>query len=335
MKKAVGQCIVALSLLFLSACGKSDADAVKSTAKEAVAKPLTKVSQVTNWFAEAEHGGQYTAMKMGYYKEAGLDMTLDPGGPQVSGLQLVASGKYQFAMASADELLIARKQGLPIVAVASVFQQGPLTIFSHKGDPISSVDKLNNRTFYVTPGIPYWEYMKKKYAPQNVKELAYTGSMAAFMANPGSVNQGYITSEGYSLKSAGFEFEAVPISKLTGYNPYTMLLVTTEKYIADQPDTVKAYVEASVKGWNYYKDHYRELNEYIHTFNPDSPLEMFQYSAEASKEYIYGGDAAVHGFGYMSEERWSTLKDQLVSIGLIDASLDVTKAYTTKFLPTK
>ncbi|WP_139787219.1 ABC transporter substrate-binding protein [Cohnella massiliensis] len=339
-------CMISLVLVgALTACGGnrsggvSQASSSASGEAESPAAPseipseLTKVAQVTNWYAEAEHGGQYAAMKMNYYKEAGLDMTLDPGGPQISGVQLVASGKYQFAMASADQVLLARQEGLPIVAVASIFQKSPMVFFSHKGDSIADPEDLNGRTIYLTPGIGYWEYIKKKFAPRDVKEIAYTGSMATFMTDKGSANQGFVTSEGYSLLSSGFEFEAVPISDLSGFNPYSMLLVTSEQYIAENPEIVKAFVEASKKGWDYYKDNYKEMNEYIRTFNEESPIEMFDYSAEASRDYIYGGDAAEHGVLYMSDERWSTLKDQMAEAGLIDTSLDVSKAYTTEFLP--
>lgn len=332
MKKIISL-LTMVFILFLTACSGGSQEETSAETPNDGEKQLTKVSQVTNWFAEAEHGGQYAALTKGFYEEKGLDMTIEPGGPQVSAIQLVSTGEHAFGMADADTLLMARAEGIPLVAIATVFQKNPLALFTHEGDVLTTPEDLSGRTLYKIPGLPYWDYIQSKYKPKNVTELAYSGSITPFIENENAVNQGYITAESHALEAEGISYEANMLADFAGYNPYVMMLFTTEDYIKEHPDIVQAYVEASVEGWEYYKDHSDEINPVIQEDNPDMSLDWFNYSAEKSRELIFGGDAKIKGFGYMSEERWETLKTQLVEAGVIDDSVDVTQAFTNEFLP--
>ena len=322
MKKSIYSIGLAFCL-FLAACG----DKEKKGSDE-----LVEVKQVTNWFAQAEHGGQYAAVDEGFYEEYGLDMTIEPGGPQVSGVQLVAAGSAQFAMAHADEVLLAREQGIPIVAIATLFQTNPLAFMSHTEEPLKSVEDLNGHTVYVLPGQPYWDYIKNTQKVKDITELAYTGSLATFLNDTDSINQGYVTNEGYVLENEGITFSKALISDMTDYNPYANMLITTEDYIKKNPEVVQDYIDASKKGWAFFKENYEETNKYINSINKDYSMEMLNYAAKESQPLIWTEETDQHGFGYMSDERWETLKDQLVEADLIDESLDVSKAYTTEFL---
>jgi len=296
-------------------------------------QPLIKVTQVTNWFAEPEHGGQYAALMKGFYEEAGLDMTIQPGGPQVSATQIVSSGKAEFGMTQADNLLLAREQGIPIVAIAATFQKNPQGLIYHADQDISDFPDLNGRTVYVAPGAGYWEYLKKQY-DLNVQEMQYTGSLVNFINDPASVTQGYITSEPFSLKQQGIE-TGILLHADSGYNPYANVLFTTEKIIREQPELVRAFVEASIRGWDYYKDHYEEVNPFLQEYNPDLSMEAMEYGATAQMDFVYGGDAAEGGVGIMTEERWRTLAEQMMEIGMLEKEVNVNDVFTNEFLPKK
>ncbi|MCZ4142775.1 myristoyl transferase, partial [Escherichia coli] len=113
--------------------------------------------------------GLYAAKEQGYYNEAGLDMTIQAGGPQVSPTQIVASGKAQFGLATADQLLVAREEGIPLVAIATIFQKSPQGLMVHANQNISSLADLNNRSVYVGTGSVFWDFVKSKYQLGNVK----------------------------------------------------------------------------------------------------------------------------------------------------------------------
>ncbi|WP_166238655.1 ABC transporter substrate-binding protein [Paenibacillus turpanensis] len=303
----------------------------KNSAAAPEAKKLTSVTQVTNWFAEPEHGGQYAALVKDFYKEAGLDMTIQSGGPGVSSTQIVASGKAQFGMGQADEVLLARQNGIPLVVIAATFQTNAQGIMFHKGK-YKSIEDLNGQKVYVASGVAYWEYFKRAYNLDQVQEMKYTGSLANFVSDPSAATQIYVTAEPFAMKEQGVEVDYF-LNADFGYKPYGNVLYTTADYIKNHPDIVKAYVEASIKGWNYYKTNSEEINKFIHEKNPDMSLEHMKYGAEAQLDLVYGGDAETNGVGYMAKERWETLQKQLLDIGLLKTAEPLDQVYTNEFLP--
>lgn len=336
--------VLIIAIISLSACGgngatnssvKNDGNNVNQDNTNQPAetpKKLTKVTQVTNWFAQPEHGGQYAALAKGFYEEVGIEMTIMPGGPQVSSIQQVASGQVQFGMAQADELLVARNQGIPVVAIAAPFQINPQAIMFHTEEAIASASEIGGRTVYIAPGAMYWEYLKKAYDLKDFKELAFTGNFSGFLTDKRSAIQSYITSDPYLLKQQGVDVSFIRIHD-TGYQPYANVLFTTEKMIQENPELVKAYVEASMKGWKYFKDNYEEINPVIQKENPDLTLESMKSTAENEIELIFGGDAKTSGVGIMTSERWTTLAQQLANIGIIKNTDEVKHVFNTEFLP--
>ncbi|MCD9024609.1 ABC transporter substrate-binding protein [Cohnella silvisoli] len=315
-----------------SAAGSSASASVPAASEPATKKELIPITQVLNWFAQPEQGGMFAAKAKGYYEEAGLDMTIEQGGPQVSHIQIVASGKAQFGMAQGDELVMARAQGIPVVALAAQFQINPTAILFHKGDNVKSFADLNGRTIYLVPGSMYWEYFKKKYNLGKVKELAFTGNFTGFINDKQSMTHAYVTAEPITMAGLDVETEYIRTHDF-GYQPYANVIFTTEKYLKEHPDIVKAYVEASVKGWQYYKTNYEEINPVIKEMSPDLELKDMKLRAVASMDLIFKEEAATKGFGTMSKERWDTLMNQLYDIGMIKKKFDVTELFDTSFLP--
>jgi len=344
--KAAALAAAVAAVLSLTACGSGQnetspsggatgpsASPSSSSSSPSAEVKLAKVTQVTNWFAEPEHGGQYAALAKGFYEEAGLDMTIQSGGPGVSSTQIVASGKAEFGMGQADEILLARQNGIPLVAVAATFQKNPQGLMFHKGK-YKNLSELNGHKVYVASGSTYWEYLKKAYKLDKVEELKYTGSLANFVADPDSATQIYVTSEPFTMQQEGVEVEYF-LNYDLGYKQYGNVLYTTEDFIKQHPDIVKAYVEASVKGWYYYKDNAEEINKIMQEKNPDLKLEAMTFGAKAQEPLIYGGDAETNGVGYMSKEIWEGLQKQLVEIGILKEAEPIGNVFTNEFLPGK
>ncbi|MGN7454165.1 ABC transporter substrate-binding protein [Paenibacillus pasadenensis] len=345
MRKAAGMAALAAAMA-LSACGSNGGNeggsangAAPSPSGSATAAPeasappaeLAKVTQVTNWFAQPEHGGQYAALAKDFYKEAGLDMTIQSGGPGISSTQIVASGKAEFGMGQADEILLARQNGIPLVAIAATFQKNPQGIMYHKGK-YKDVSELNGHKVYVGSGVAFWEYLKRAYKLDGVEEMKYTGSLANFVDDPDSATQMYVTSEPYTMEQQGVAVDSF-LNYDLGYKQYGNVLYTTEDYLKKHPDRVKAYVEASVKGWNYYRDNAEEINLVMQKSNPDLKLEAMAFGTKALEPLVYGGDAETNGVGYMSKDIWEGLQRQLVEIGLLTEAEPIDGVFTNEFLP--
>jgi NitT/TauT family transport system substrate-binding protein len=110
------------TLLFIAAAGQV-----------VQAQPLQRIVFSTDWLAEAEHGGFYQAVAEGTYRKYGLDVEIRMGGPQVNGLQLLAAGQLDIAMADALQVMSVIEQSVPIVAIAATFQKNPTVIIAHPG----------------------------------------------------------------------------------------------------------------------------------------------------------------------------------------------------------
>ena len=314
--------------MILGAC--SSAGTTDSKASGSGKEEFGKVTLVTNWFAQPEHGGNYAAVKQGFYEEAGMDLTIEPGGPQISSTQIVASGKAQFGFTQAEDILIARDKGIPLVVIGAIFQKSPQVLITHKGK-VKSFEDLDGKKVYTAPGSGYWEYIKKAYNLKDVKDMTYTGSLTTFMDDENAVTQGYATNEPFSLSEQGTDTDFLYIHD-SGFETYANVIFTTEKVIKENPEMVKAFMETTKKGWEYYRDHFDEINPYLHEKNPELSLEAMAYGAEMEEELIFGGDAETKGFGYMSEERWTNLQTTLLDLDIIKNKEDVKEIYTLDFL---
>lgn len=337
--------IFVLSISLLSGCGKSTGNSASSNTNATKANTATEpatskleekaeVTQVLDWFAQPTHAGFYAGIQQGFYQEANIDITVQAGGPQVSGIQIVASGKANFGVESAENILLAREKGIPIVGLVATMQKSPGAFFFHKEEPISTITDLNDHVVYATITGPFWEFMKYKFDLSKVKEMQFNGTYTNFAEDPKSVIQGYVTNAPYNLKQQGIDVDYIAWDSV-GYLSYDSVIFTTEKFLEEHPETVQAYVQATLKGLEYNKEHGEEVNKKIKDVNNAYTLEALNYESKALQPYIYDGDAASNGVGYMTLEKWTAIKQQLLDAKVLKKDIDVAQAFTTEFLPKK
>lgn len=317
--------------LLLAACSGESATETESEAADSPGG-TEEVKLVLNWFPKSQHGGVYSAIEEGIFEENGLSVEAEPGGPQVSPVQIVAAGDAQFGLAHADQILIARNQGIELVALAATMQGSPQAFMFHEGEEIQDFDDLNGREVFVQPGITYWDFLKNQYDLSGVTELGYNGQHVNFIDNKTSVTQSFVTSEPYFMELEDVPVETMLVSE-SGYDPYNVVLFATKDYVESNGETVQKFVSSYVDGWASYEENGPAINEVIVGENPNIALEALNFETETQHDYIYGMDAAENGIGYMTEERWTTLKDQLLEIGLLEEDFAVTDMFTTEFLP--
>jgi NitT/TauT family transport system substrate-binding protein len=299
---------------------------------QAAERPLQQVQLLLNWFPEAEHGGFYAALVHGYYKEAGLDVKIVSGGPDISVLPQVASQKVTFGISNGDNILFGRAQEVPIVCVMAPLQVSPRCIMVHKKAGIKSFADLKNMTIAMSNGAAFSFYLRKKYPLTNVKIVPYPGNVAQFLLNENYAQQGYLFSEPFTAESKGGDPECLMLSDI-GFNPYTSCLVVNEKFAKTQPAIVRGMVQASVRGWAKYLESPEETNRAIHKLNPEMELDVLAYGAKTIKPLVLDPVAKKEGIGTMSQKRWSDLLQQLVEIDQLSAGdVRVDAVFTTEFL---
>ena len=280
------------------------------------AQELTRLTVYTNWFAEAGHGGYYAALKDGLYEARGLDVELIQGGPQLNVAALLASGRADVAMFAGGQLLNARAEGLPLVALFATYQTSPQALMSHAANPVESFGDLAGRSVAVTPGATYWRYIEKKYGLEGrVQVLNYGGQLASWLLDEDAVTQSYVTAEPFFAAAEGAE----PVTLLaaeSGFNPYTDVMVTTEDFLAEHPAATEAFIEASREGWERFLAAPTDYVDVLEAANDSVTLGGVVWGAERARPLV---KPEGHEVGSMTLERWEELYDQFVDLGLIDA----------------
>ncbi len=298
-----------------------------------------KVTFQTNWLAQAEHGGYYQAVADGTYAACGLDVTVAQGGPQVSGRPLMLAGKIDFYMGgNMLQAFSAVKEGIPLRIVAASFQKEPQVLMSHPGQGLDTWESLKDAEQYILSDEgfqSYFQWMVAELGYDASKRIPYTFNPAPFIANPKSVQQGYITSEPYAVeKEGGFKPNLFLLADY-GFDTYATTIETMQETIDKRPEVVKCFVDGSAKGWyNYLYGDNAAANAMIKKDNPDITDEQIAFSIDKMKEYgiVDSGDTEKLGIGAMTDERMQSFYDKMVKAGVMEAGIDIKKAYTLDFV---
>ncbi|MFO1310481.1 MAG: ABC transporter substrate-binding protein [Burkholderiales bacterium] len=287
----------------------------------------------TDWLAQAEHGGFYQAVAEGLYRKHGLDVTIRMGGPQVNGLQLLAANQIDVAMADALQVLSAVEQAVPVVGIAATFQKNPTVIIAHpgaarledlKGKPIA-IGAASNTTF--------WPWLKQKYGFTDAQKRPYGFSVQPFLADPTLSQQGFATSEPFSIEKAGVTPVVFLLADL-GYPPYSEVLAVTRTNLIRRTDALRRFVLASAEGWRSYLANPAPGNALIKKDNPQMSDELLAYGVRKMREYgiVAGGAAATSGLLTMNDARWQTTVEFLKTTGLAKPGTDYTKAWSLELV---
>ena len=292
---------------------------------------LTKVTLQADWYPQPEHGGFYTALAKGYYKDEGLDVTIQPGGPYMVVEQQVSVGAAQFGLGSSDRTLESVAAGQPLIAVGATMQQDPQGIMLHKDSPVHSFADLNGHTVSIKPGYTWFAFLVKRYHLNDIHEIPATMSVANFVADPQYIQQAFATSEPFFAHQAGIETRVLLISD-AGYNPYRVMF-TTRDFLQQHPETVAAFVRASLKGWRDYLNDPTATHAMIAKLNPALNPEWMQFTWQALRDgrFVTGDDPSGAQLGQMTSERWTTMYNQLYDLKVIDKAFDPGTAYTLQF----
>jgi NitT/TauT family transport system substrate-binding protein len=288
-----------------------------------------KLMFATDWLAQSEHGGFYQALAEGTYRKYGLDVTIRSGGPQVNGLQLLAVGQLDVAMADALQVLSATEQGVPLTAVAATFQKNPTAIIAHPG--VKSLADLKGKPIAIgaASNTTFWPWLKAKFGFSDDQKRPYGFSVQPFLADPALSQQGFATSEPFSIEQGGVTPVVFLLADL-GYPPYSEVLVVTRNTLDRRADALKRFVQASAEGWKSYLANPAPGNALIKRENPQMSDALLAYGHRKMKEYaiVAGGEAASAGLLSMTDARWTQTLDFLREAGLAKPGTDYTRAWT-------
>lgn len=299
----------------------------------ATSAELDKVVYMTSWYAQAEHGGFYQAKATGLYEAEGLDVTIKMGGPQINGMQLLLAGEADFYNGFDFQVLSGVEQGLPVKAVAAMFQHDVNGMLTHKD--VSGLDGLKGKTLLMATSArtAWWPWLKSKFDLSDAQVKPYTFNVQPFIVDPATAQQAFPGSEPFTLERQGVPYNFYLFAD-EGYPPYGITLVTRDDVIEEKPDVLKRFIRASVLGWKSYLSNPAPGNDLIKQANPKMTDDQLAFGVKRIKElqFVTGGDAATDGIGIMTEERWRATYDYMVSAGLLEADTNWKSAFTTEFV---
>jgi NitT/TauT family transport system substrate-binding protein len=261
------------------------------------------------------------------------------GGPQQDPSALLLAGKVDFIMSNAFAGFNYAKEKLPFAVIASMFQKDPQVLISHPGAGNDKLEQMKGKPVLIGAAArtSYWPFLRAKFGFTDDQIRPYTFNMAPFLADKNAIQQGFLSSEPFAIQLAGVK-PVVHLLADAGFENYQTTVNTSRKLIAEKPDYVQRFVNASIEGWySYIYGDPAPGNALIKKDNPDMTDEKIAYAIKAMKEYgiVDSGDSKKYGIGAMTDERWASFFKVNVQAGIYPADLDYKKAYTLQFVNKK
>jgi NitT/TauT family transport system substrate-binding protein len=313
--------VLAVLPLGVAACGGDDDDDGGGGGPE-------EATLVMNWFAQAEQGGYWEAEAANTGKAEGVSIKVQQGGPQIQTIPQVAAGKADFGVAQADELMLARAEGVPVVEVFGGMDKYLQCMMYHPSSGIKDFGDISGHQVAVAPSGGFWPWIKGHYKLEDVQEINFTGALAEFKRNDNLVQQCFITSEPYFADQEKIDHAELLVAE-AGYNPYSQGLFTSERMIQENPDLVRKVVAAVQKGWEKFLQNPSAARALVLKTNKDMEKGPFDYAWKTIKNGDYLGTP----IGAMTAERWQTVHDQLEEAGVLEKDVDPNEVWTDEFMP--
>lgn len=287
-----------------------------------------------NWKPEPQFGGFYAAEP--HFLKRKLDVKILPGGSGTPTAQMLAAGQAEYAIVSADELILAWDRGSrEMVAIYAAFQTNPQGLMFRENknyDSISELLKDKDSTLLWQAGLPYALYLQKKFGKPAAKTAPYAGGITNFLNDPRINQQCFVTSEPLAARKAKVAVKSFLVAD-AGYNPYTTVLVTTKARLRDHAAEVSAMVEAVRAGWSDYVKDPSTTNQRLTKLNPAMDLTTMNESAEAQRDLVNPPPPHQVPLGQMSENRWQMLAEQLKELKLVKQDVPVKDLFRADLIP--
>lgn len=335
--KIVFKILILASLLFVVVgCGTDDSDNQSTTNEDG--ETLTPVKLVLDWTPNTNHTGLYVAKEQGFFEEEGLDVEIMLPG-EVGSNQLVASGQADFGVSYQERVIMARPEGLPLVSIAAVIQHNTAGYASPTDKNIQSPKDFEGKKFGGI-GVPLQESMMRSIMEQNDAdvdkvEFINIGQSDWFTAIERDVDFStvYYGWTGIEAELRGLDINMMFYTDVSeGFDFYTPVLVTSEEMIENNAETVRKFVHAAAKGYEFAIENPSDAADILIDSVPDLNPDLVKRSQEWLADR-YQDDAPQ--WGIQELERWEMPIDYLYESGITDEKTDPEASFTNEFLPEK
>lgn len=329
--------LLAPAILLAAACGDDDDEPSNGDGNGG---ELTKVTLMLDWTPNTNHSGIFLAKENGYYEEAGLDVDIQQPGSGAGVAQVVGVGTAQFGISVQESVIPARAEGVPIVSIAAIIQHNTSSLVSLAEDDITAPADLAGKT-YGGFGGPLETAIIKKLTecdggdPEAIKfvDVGESDYLIGMEQDRYDFVWIYDAWDGVRYKEIeNKDVNTLPFIDYTDCIPdwYTPLFITNETMIADNPETVRKFLDATTRGFKEAMEDPEAAAAAILKNAPETDEALLKASAAyLATRYVDEG----RKWGLQDEEIWTEFQDFLVDSGIVTEEIDVSKAYTNEFLP--
>jgi len=332
MKKIIKGLYISLSLFAIAAASMACGSEKQSTSVE------KKLKLVLDWTPNTNHTGLYVAMDKGYYKDAGIELEIVQP-PEDGAEVLVASGKADFGISFQDTMAgaLSKDSPLPIKAVAAITQHNTSGIMSRKGDGITTPKGLEGKK-YATWDLPIEKAILKNVVEKDGGDFAkvelipstVTDEVSALSTKQIDAVWVYYGWAGISAKEKGFDFDYFAFKDINPtFDYYTPVLITNDDMIKNNSDTVKKFLEATKKGYEFAAGNPQDAAEILLKYAPEIDSKL----ANASQEYLSTCyiDKDIP-WGYIDSERWKNFYRWINDNNLLEHQIDEGAGLDNEFI---
>lgn len=300
------------------------------------AKAAEAVSVRLKWVAQAQFAGVYVAKAKGFYEEAGLDATINPGGPNINVETLVASGADTFGIASGTEgVLYAREKGLPLTCIGMSQQMTPFAYVAYDDSGINSVKDFKGKTvatWMTGPQFTLYSVLAHEGLGQgDANIVSQPFSMQPFIDKQYDVATVTLYNELNTLKEQGINNIKVFLPDDSGVTTQQDSIVTSEKMIAEKPEVVQAFLNATLKGWKYAFENKSEAVDIVMAAGSGLERKHQELMLEEIEKLMRAKLGGSEGLGAIDMASIKAVHDSLREYKALNTEIDLNAAFDQSF----
>ncbi len=256
------------------------------------------------------------------------------GGPDITFDRVIGdllSGETTFAIVNSDQVLMARAEGKPIVAIAVIFQKNPVVYVSLKSSGINHPQDFVGKKIMMGDILKFQHNAilgKLGIDPATIKVIPYKPGIAPLVTGQIDAQLGYRTSLALGFEEEGYEVNIIWLDDY-GVRLYGDTIVTTEQLVEESPELVERFLRATLKGWRYAIENQAEaadmVLQYDATLDRDHQLRMLA----TQTHLIHTGEVSI---GWMEDSEWQHMHQMLLDAKILGQPINVAQAYTMQFL---
>lgn len=298
-------------------------------------KPPDQVNVQLKWIHQAQFAGIYAAEQKGFYTEENIDVTIKAGGRDVPPSKIVAdllAGENAFAIIGGEQVLAARAQGKPVVAITVIFQKNPYVYVSLKDSGIERPqDFVGKKVMVADDGMVQHEALIWRLGidPNAIEIITqYQRNATPLATGQIDVHQAYRTGTGLAIEEAGLELNFIWMDDY-GIRFYADTIVTTEELVQQNPELVERFLRATLKGWRYTIENPDEAVDLTLQYDTTLGRERQARMVAAQAPLIHTGKVEI---GWMEDSIWQEMHQMLLEGGVLAQPVNLAEIYTVEFL---